>query len=129
MEEIKEVAEAETTAKETGKGRQVYELLFILDPSLDDARTCAIMDRISNDISEFGGESIKYFLWAKKQLAYPIKHRTEGQYFIMYSHFSPEFNFKKFERTLVLNDKVLRFLILKTDKVLDSIKFKEMSIK
>lgn len=106
--------------------QQVYELLFIIDSSIDEARAGATMEKISNDISEFGGSVIKYFFWGRKQLAYSIKHKNEGQYFLMYANFGPEFNFKKFERTLVLDDKILRFMILKTKKILNEVVFKSI---
>lgn len=105
------------------KNNRLYEIALVIDASLDESRTGATVEKIGIDIADLGGEVKNYFLWGKKHLAYSIKGKNEGQYFMMYAVLPSEFKYKKFERMMVLDDKVLRYGIFKAEKVLDSISF------
>lgn len=111
------------------KNNRLYEIMIVVDASLDEARTGATIEKIGIDVTDIGGEIKNYFLWTKRYLAYPIKGKNEGQYFLMYAFLPAEFNFKKFERILVLDEKVLRHGIFKAETVLESISFKPLAKK
>ncbi|MCK5787541.1 MAG: 30S ribosomal protein S6 [Chlamydiia bacterium] len=119
-EEVKEVKEIK---------EKLYEIMIVVDTAIDETRVGSTMEKIASDIGEYGGDLKKSFLWGKRHLAYQIRGRRDGQYFLLYATLSDGFNFKKFERRLVLDDKVLRHAIFRTEKVLDSISFKPLSNK
>jgi len=93
-----------------------YELLYIVNPNLEDDRINAIIDEIGNEVSKFKVSIINHNLWGKKRLAYPIKNNKYGTYILL--QFSSErFDFlKEFERYLILNKSVIRHQLVRLDE-------------
>jgi len=57
-----------------------YELIFIVQPDLDEETTQGIVERVSNLISDNGGKVLKTDLWGTKTLAYEIQNFRDGYY-------------------------------------------------
>jgi len=93
-----------------------YELLYIVNPNLEDDRINAIIDEIGNEVSKFKVSIINHNLWGKKRLAYPIKNNKYGTYILL--QFSAErFDFLiEFERSLILNKSVIRHQLVRLDE-------------
>ena len=93
-----------------------YELLYIVNPNLEDDRINAIIDEIGNEVSKFKVSIINHNLWGKKRLAYTVKNNKYGTYILL--QFSSErFDFlKEFERSLILNKSVIRHQLVRLDE-------------
>jgi len=93
-----------------------YELLYIVNPNLEDDRIKAIIDEIGNEVSKFKVSIINHNLWGKKRLAYQIKNNKYGTY-ILLQFSSEQFDFlKEFERSLILNKSVIRHQLVRLDE-------------
>jgi len=92
-----------------------YELLYIVNPNLEDDKAKGIIDEIGTEISKYKVSIINHHMWGKKRLAYPIKNNKYGIYILL--QFSAEqFDFlKEFERFLILNKSVIRHQIVGLD--------------
>ncbi|MBQ2228587.1 MAG: 30S ribosomal protein S6, partial [Firmicutes bacterium] len=60
-----------------------YELMFIVEPSLDDAKKDEVVEAVKAIIAE-GGEVLDTDVWGMRKLAYPIQKKTEGYYVVMH---------------------------------------------
>lgn len=89
-----------------------YELVYIIQPNLDDDGVKAVDDRINQAIGGEDGtvESTDY--WGKRRLAYPIKGHFEGHY-ILHNLSMPPTAVQNVERQLRLSEDVLRFLFVR----------------
>ena len=90
----------------------VYEVMFIIIPELDEEQVENTISRFRTVIERTGGEPGDVNHWGRRKLAYEIDHRTDGYYVIM--------EFTVGERTLVelkrilrVSDDVLRHMVMK----------------
>ncbi|MFQ5942380.1 MAG: 30S ribosomal protein S6 [Anaerolineales bacterium] len=87
-----------------------YELAYIADPDLDEEALGSLEERVKSWIEDAKGKTLNVDRWGKRKLAYPIRKRSEGYYFILEAEMPPEAG-KAIERDLGLNEQVLRFLL------------------
>jgi small subunit ribosomal protein S6 len=93
-----------------------YELLYIVNPNLEDDKVNNIIDKIGNEINKSKVSIINHYLWGKKRLAYPIKNNKYGTY-ILLQFSSEKFDFlMEFERSLILNKSVIRHQLVRLDE-------------
>ena len=88
-----------------------YEISYLLDPSIPETEIEAENLRIQALIAQTGGIISQTFVPQKKRLFYPIKKQNQAYLGTFYFSVNPD-ELSKFERTLQLDPKVLRFLIL-----------------
>ena len=93
----------------------VYEFMFILDPTLDDDASLAVVERVEAIVKAQGGSIVSLKPWERRRLAYPINGRTEGLYMLCYFD-APPSAIRAIESRVRLAEGVLRFMILVTDK-------------
>ena len=91
-----------------------YELMFILKPEVAEEARKAEIEKIKGLIAAGKGEIVKEDVWGQRVLAYPIKNFSEGFYHLLNFNSSPA-KIKELERSLTLDEEVLRFLIIKED--------------
>ncbi|MEW6502459.1 MAG: 30S ribosomal protein S6 [Chloroflexota bacterium] len=91
-----------------------YELVFILQPELDDTAVDGLVEKVKGWITEAGGTVSKIDHWGKRRLAYPINKRREGQYILFDMNMPPAFS-NELERNLRFQEQVMRFLIVNRD--------------
>jgi len=60
-----------------------YEMLYILDASLEDEAKEAIIKKFEDLVKTNGGVIEKTDRWGMKKLQYPINYKTEGYYVLM----------------------------------------------
>lgn len=60
-----------------------YELVYVIDTTLDDDARKAVMDRFHGMLESLGGKVEKVEEWGKRRLAYPINDLMEGYYVLM----------------------------------------------
>jgi small subunit ribosomal protein S6 len=88
-----------------------YEVVVIVQPDLDDTAFADVVGRISGWIKDSGGEVSKTDVWGKRQLAYPIRKYTEGQYFLMNVKMAPTFG-TELDRNLRFLEPVIRYILV-----------------
>ncbi len=92
-----------------------YELTYILRP-LEEANLSAINERINTLVQNAGGEIVSRHDWGRRRLAYPIRKIADGYYTTLYLTLSGT-AVRGIERSLKLNDDVLRFLVVRVDEL------------
>jgi small subunit ribosomal protein S6 len=89
----------------------IYELVYIIQPNLDDDGVKAVDDRIGQAITGEDGTITSTDHWGKRRLAYPIKGHFEGHY-ILHNISMPPTAVLNVERQLRLSEDVIRFLFV-----------------
>jgi small subunit ribosomal protein S6 len=88
-----------------------YEVVYILDPALDDEAIKSKLDHFHSLVPSPGGEAPQLNHWGRRTLAYSIKKRDTGYYVV--ANFSTETNLlPEFERAIKLDEGVLRHLVV-----------------
>ena len=89
-----------------------YEVMYLIDPALEDGARVELINRFSDLVKKNGGEIDRVDEWGKRRLAYAINYKTEGYYVLMYIKAPSELP-KELERNFQINDKILRSLIIR----------------
>ena len=92
-----------------------YEIMVILDPTLDERTVQPSLEAFLNVIRNDGGKVDKLDIWGKRRLAYEIAKHSEGIYAVVDVTAKPE-TVSELDRQLSLNESVLRTKVLRTDK-------------
>jgi small subunit ribosomal protein S6 len=95
---------------------RTYELMFVVDPRVADEDVVA-MTQDYRHLIETGGLTItKEENWGRRKLAYTIDKVTEGKYILFYIQSEDgTTRLHEVEHRMRQNDKVLRFLTVRTD--------------
>ena len=91
-----------------------YELMFIIDPVLDDAKKEAAVETVKGIIAA-DGEVTATDVWGIRKLAYPIQKKTEGYYVVMQFTAKPELP-KELDRRLRISEDCIRHMIINLDE-------------
>ena len=97
------------------EGLRSYELMYILDPNLDEDASGALLGKIEELMTKQGVEVEKTEPWGKRRLAYSIKGHRDGTYILSYLKAEPT-AISEMERRLRVTDGVLRFLTVRMDE-------------
>ncbi|GAC66886.1 30S ribosomal protein S6 [Gordonia soli] len=89
-----------------------YELMVILDPSLDERTVAPSLDTFLNVVRNDGGKVDGVDIWGKRRLAYEILKHTEGIYAVIDLNAEPK-TVTELDRQLKLNESVLRTKVLR----------------
>lgn len=89
-----------------------YELVFIVQPEVDEEGLAAVVDRVNQLIGGNGGQVTQVDSWGKRRLAYPIRKCREGYYVVMQVQLEPEAT-KELERNLGLTEGIIRHLLVR----------------
>ncbi|QCQ92971.1 30S ribosomal protein S6 [Rhodococcus sp. SGAir0479] len=92
-----------------------YELMVILDPSLDERTVAPSLDTFLNVVRKDGGSVDKVDVWGKRRLAYEIAKNAEGIYAVIDLTAEPA-TVNELDRQLGLNESVLRTKVLRHGK-------------
>ena len=96
--------------------KRIYELTYIADPRLTDEEAVALCDEYREMIVADGSTEItKEESWGKRKMAYPIQKFNEGRYHVFYVEAEPQNTLTEVQQRMRQNDKVLRFLNVRTD--------------
>jgi small subunit ribosomal protein S6 len=93
-----------------------YELVFIVQPEIEEEPLNAVVEKISDTISSLEGQVHQTDAWGRRQLAYPIKGHRSGHYFLLNVEL-PAAAVRSLDRSLKLMEEVIRHLIVRNDQV------------
>ena len=94
---------------------RTYELGFIIDPRLSDEEAVTLADGYKEMLTSGGVTIDKEESWGKRRLAYPINKLNEGRYIFLYLSNEGGFSFDEIEKRMNQNEKILRYLTVRTD--------------
>lgn len=100
------------------KKENVYEGLFILDPEAYARSPEEVSGQIAKTIESFGGTVRVSRLWEERKLAYDIKGRRRGTYWLTYFRLDTA-QVAELNNQFQINNSILRFLLLSIDKSLE----------
>ena len=89
-----------------------YEIVVILDPSLEEEQIQASLERLTGVIASNSGEVVKIDHWGRRRFAYELADRWEGYYAIVEADGLPE-TVAEVDRTLSIADEVLRHKVVR----------------
>ena len=95
--------------------KRQYEVVFIVDPAADDAEVTRLTDNLKQITTDQGGVVTKAESMGRRQLAYEILHKTEGNFVLMEIDGSGR-EIAELERRMRVNDRILRYLTVRVDE-------------
>ena len=93
---------------------RAYEVMVILDPSLEERTVGPSLDKYLNVIRKDGGSVESVDIWGRRRMAYEIKKNQEGIYAVVSLNAEPA-SVKELDRQLTLNESVLRTKVIRPD--------------
>lgn len=91
-----------------------YEMMIILDPSLEERTVQPSLEQFLNVVTTRGGTVDKVDLWGRRRLAYDIDKKSEGIYAVVDITAEPD-AVKELDRQLNLNEAVLRTKVVRPE--------------
>ena len=89
-----------------------YEVVYIIDPAVEEEARKELIAKYNTLIAENGGTVDKVEEWGKRRLAYAIEYKTEGYYVLVNFQAESELP-KELERNLQISDSVIRYQVIK----------------
>lgn len=93
---------------------KAYELLLLLNPSLDEESRAALLEKIQGVITADGGVVDNVDAWGKRRLAFEIDKLTDGDYTLIDFHTAPA-AIAELDRVLHITDPVIRYMIVRRE--------------
>ncbi len=91
-----------------------YEVMFIINPTLEEDKKNATVEKVQEIITAGGGEVSKVDVWGMRKLAYPIEKKEEGYYVVMEFQAGSELP-KELSRRMRISDDIMRHQIINND--------------
>lgn len=91
-----------------------YEITFITRQDISTQDVEKLTDVFANLFKDMGGEIVKREYWGLRNLAYLIRKNRKGHYVMLGVNASAE-SIKEFTRKCLLNEDIIRHLIVKVD--------------
>lgn len=93
---------------------KAYELMLMIDPSLDDEARAGVLSKVGELASADGGAVDSMDEWGKRRLAYEIKGQTDADYVVCQFH-APVGTVAEMDRVLHITDPVIRYMLVRRD--------------
>jgi small subunit ribosomal protein S6 len=93
---------------------RAYEVMVILDPSIDERTVESSLDKYLNVVRKDGGSIESVDVWGRRRLAYEVKKSAEGIYAVVTLNAEPA-TVKELDRQLTLNESILRTKVIRPD--------------
>jgi small subunit ribosomal protein S6 len=91
-----------------------YEVMVILDPTLDERTVAPSLDTFLSVVKNDGGTVSNVDIWGRRRMAYEIDKHAEGIYAVVDLQANPA-AVAELDRQLNLNESVLRTKVLRPD--------------
>src|SRR5437762_10183770 len=105
-----------TTATRDWVAMPLYENVFIARQDISGAQVDALADTFTQLVAEQGGEVKKREYWGLRNLAYRMNKNRKGHY-VLFNIEAPPAAIAELERTMRINEDVLRYLTLRVDQL------------
>jgi small subunit ribosomal protein S6 len=92
-----------------------YEMMIILDPSLEEGTVQPSLEQFLTVVTAEGGTVDKVDVWGRRRLAYEIEKKAEGIYAVVDMMAEPA-SVRELDRQLGLNEAVLRTKVLRLEQ-------------
>ena len=92
-----------------------YEVMYIVNASMDDAARQQVIDGLHAIITDNGGKILKADDWGVKEFAYRIEDMTKGYYMVV-TFEADNATVKEFDRLARINANVVRYMIIKQEE-------------
>ena len=92
-----------------------YEVMYVIDPALEDSARIELINRFSDLVKKNGGEVDRVDEWGKRRLAYPINDLMEGYYVLMTFNAAAAIP-AELDRVFRITDGVMRSMIVCKDQ-------------
>ena len=96
--------------------QKYYETIFIMRPTLNDQEIAELIETYRAILVREGAEMLYQADLGKKKLAYVIRHFQNGHY-ALYRYKAPAAAVHEVERSMKINEDLLRILTVKLDEV------------
>lgn len=103
----------------------LYEGMYVLNATLSDEARNKALEKISKGITQRNGKILKVHDQGRRRLAYEIDGHREGYYILIYFNVAPSAITEMWQE-YHLNEDLIRFITLRTDKVMEKIEFKSI---
>ncbi|MBC6456457.1 30S ribosomal protein S6 [Actinomadura sp. HBU206391] len=91
-----------------------YELMVILDASVEERAVTPSLDQFLGVVKTDGGSVEKVDVWGRRRLAYDIQKKSEGIYAVIDLTAEPA-TVKELDRQLNLNETILRTKVIRPE--------------
>jgi len=95
---------------------KAYEVLLMLDPSLDEEAQSAVVEKVGGIIKAGGGTVDDVDTWGKRKLAYEINDLQDAIYVVVRFHAAPA-EVAELDRVLHITNQVVRAMIVRLEHV------------
>lgn len=109
---------AETNGATAASGADqapMYELMYIINPVLNEEQTKDIVQRVTAYLSDNGAAVEQVNEMGSQRLAYPIEKKRNGYYVVVNFRLGTPDVLPKLDRALRINDDIMRHLLLRYD--------------
>ena len=93
---------------------RAYEVMVILDPSIEERTVEGSLEKYLAVIRKDGGSVESVDVWGRRRLAYEIQKNAEGIYAVITRKAEPA-TVKELDRQLKLNESILRTKVMRPD--------------
>ena len=94
---------------------RVYEVVFIIDPTVDEDSTTRLSENLQQIVTGQGGTIVKAESMGRRKLAYPIEGHKEGAY-MLFEIAGSGSEIAELERRMRVNDQVIRYITVRVDE-------------
>ncbi len=94
---------------------RVYEVMFIIDPDVVEDEVTRLSESFQQIITDQGGTITKNENMGRRQLAYEINHKREGNYVLLEIEGTGG-EIAELERRMRVNDQVVRYMTVRVDE-------------
>ena len=91
-----------------------YELAVVVNAKIEDDARAAVIEKVKEMITRFGGNVTDVDEWGKKRLAYEIQKMKEAYYYFIHFESDAETP-SEIEQRIRIMDNVIRFLCVRQD--------------
>jgi small subunit ribosomal protein S6 len=90
----------------------LYDLVLLLDPTIDEERRAKILDGAEAMIDQRGGQIVGAHDWGVRPTAYEVRKHPDAEYHLLQFHANNEL-LEALDHSLKITDGILRFRVIK----------------
>ena len=107
---------------------RIYEIMLLVSGDLSEVEINNTLDDFKKELENVKGKITFEDVWGRRELAYPIKNQEEGFYVVYKMELDPAV-LTDFEKVLLLNNNILRYLITISLKEIGKRRKKNLQLK